>query len=236
MNILRSIILTVMLMLTAVNVTFAQTVSGEEVELVAVAKIHQILDERGDIRRREIQFLRQVSDANVPDGSLELEAVIPGQINYTGLTSVSVRYKINGRTCKMINVTVQVRVYDTALIPIHDLLYDKPISESDFRLDEIAIDGRNEFVKDFAEIKDLVPLRMLRAGVPVTVAMFQTAQVIEVNQPVRIRINYHGVMASAKGIAMSRGRVGKMIRVKNESSGKIVTGKVIDAHTVEVIY
>ena len=60
--------------------------------------------------------------------------------------------------------------------------------------------------------------------------------VIQTNQPVRLRIKYHGVEASAKGIAMTRGRVGDMIRVKNESSGKIITGKVIDEQTVEVIY
>ena len=115
-------------------------------------------------------------------------------------------------------------------------MFDKVVSAMDFRQEEITVDGRNDYIKDFSEVKDLVPIRTIRAGSPVTLAMFQTAQVIELHQPVRLQIKYHGIVASAKGIAMSKGRVGKMIKVKNESSGKIITGKVIDAQTVEVIY
>ena len=125
---------------------------------------------------------------------------------------------------------------NTVLTASHDLLYDKPITEADFRQEEIAIDGRNDYIKDFTVIKSLVPSYLIRAGSPVTINMFRQAMVIQTNQPVRLRIRYHGIEASAKGIAMARGRVGDMIRVKNESSGKIITGRVIDEQTVEVIY
>ena len=47
-------------------------------------------------------------------------------------------------------------------------------------------------------------------------------------------MNYNGIRATAKGIVMTRGRIGALIKVKNESSQKILTAKVIDAHTVEV--
>ena len=115
-------------------------------------------------------------------------------------------------------------------------MFDKQITETDFRNEEIAVDGRNDYIKDFSVIKKLVPSYLIRAGSPVTMNMFRTAMVIRTNQPVRLRIRYHGVDASAKGIALARGRVGDMIRVKNETSGKIITGKVIDEQTVEVIY
>ena len=214
----------------------AQIASGAEVEAATINKIESMLDEQGDMRRREVHFLRNIPDWTVQDGFLELDISIPGRINYAGMTSVTARYKVDGRTVKMMNFTVQVHIYDLALVAAHDLFFDKRYGESDFRQSEIAVDGRNDYIKDFATIKDLVPTRMIRAGSPLTMAMFQTAQVIETNQPVRLLIKYHGVTASAKGIALGRGRVGKMIRVKNESSGKIITGKVIDEQTVEVIY
>ena len=103
-------------------------------------------------------------------------------------------------------------------------------------MEEIAVDGRTEPLKDFNKIKGMVPTRLIRAGLPVTIGLFQPPLVIEINQPVRIMTKYHGVVASAKGIALSRGRIGKIIRVRNEASGKIVSGRVIDSQTVEVIF
>ena len=172
----------------------------------------------------------------LPDGMASIEIDMPGRINYAGMTSVIARFRVDGRICKTLSYTVRVRIYDIVLIAEHDLTYDKAINASDFRQDEIIVDGRTNYIKDFSLIKNLVPSHMIRAGSPVTINMFRTAMVIVANQPVRLRIRYHGIEASAKGIAMNRGRVGEMIKVKNESSGKIITGRVVDEQTVEVIY
>ncbi len=214
----------------------AQVIAGEEIQAAAINKIENYLNERGDLRRREIQFLHNINDIIVPDGLAFIEVYMPGRVNYAGMTSVTVRCRVDGKIVKSINFTVRVRIYDTVLVAAHDLLFDKQITETDFRNEEIAVDGRNDYIKDFSVIKKLVPSYLIRAGSPVTMNMFRTAMVIRTNQPVRLRIRYHGVDASAKGIALARGRVGDMIRVKNETSGKIITGKVIDEQTVEVIY
>ena len=236
---IKKLFLTLLLIFSiaaSTQIVNAQVITGEEIEALAINRIETILDERGDMRRREINFLRRMYDQPVPDGNAQIEITVPGQINYAGMTSVTARYKVDGRVVKVINFVVQVRVYDTVLVASRDLMFDKNLSESDFRFDEITVDGRNEYIKDFTLIKELVPMRTIRAGSPVTLSMFRTAQVIQINQPVRLHIKYHGVEASAKGIAMARGRVGEMIRVRNESSGKIITGKVIDGQTVEVIF
>ena len=154
----------------------------------------------------------------------------------TSYTPVTLRIMVDGRTVKVLNFLVNVRIYDTVLVTNHDLRFDEPISESDFRLEEIVVDGRVEPLKDFNAIKGLVPVRMIRAGSPVTIALFQEPLVIEVNQPVRIVTRINGVEVVAKGVSMGRGRIGKVIRVRNETSGKILSGRVIDAQTVEVVF
>ena len=95
--------------------------------------------------------------------------------------------------------------------------------------------SKKKFVKDFNEVKGLVPLRYIRAGSPVTKGYFQTPIVVEYNQPIRIITRYHGVEAAAKGIALGRGRIGQIIRVKNEMSEKIVSARVLNAQTAEVV-
>ena len=226
------------LFFTSVNIQFvnAQVLTGQQIESAVESQIARFLEERGDLRRREINFFHALNDMTLPDGQLAIEVALPGRINYMGVTSVAVRCKVDGRIYKALNFTVRVNIYDVVLTATHDLMYDKTFTESDFRQDEVIVDGRNDYIKDFSVIKSLVPSRIIRAGSPVTFNMFRSPMVIQTNQPVRLRIKYHGIEVSAKGVAMMRGRVGEMIRVKNESSGKIITGKVIDENTVEVTY
>ena len=130
--------------------------------------------------------------------------------------------------------TVSVKIYDSVLVANHDLRIENPVTAADFRTAEVAIDGRNEYIKNVAEVVGLVPHRYIRAGSPVTKAYFQQPVAVNSGQRVTIVLNYNGIRATAKGIVMTRGRIGALIKVKNESSQKILTAKVIDAHTVEV--
>ena len=225
-----------MLMLLMCSTASAQMVFGAELESIAIAKIESILDERGDYRRREITLNRNIYDIEVPDGYVDIIPSVSNNISLSSYTPMTLRIMVGGRTVKVLNFVVNVRIYDTVLITNHELRFDEPVTESDFRMEEIVVDGRTEPLKDFSAIKGLVPVRMIRAGSPVTLSMFQTPLVIEANQPVRIVTKYHGVMVAAKGVALGRGRVGKIIRVRNEASGKILSGRVIDSQTVEVVF
>ena len=233
---MKKVLFVLLFMFLTMQAANAQIITSEDIETATVNQIGNFLDERGDMRRREIQFFHSFNDMTIPDGQAVIEVTLPGRINYMGLTSVAIRCKVDGRVYKALNFTVRVNIYDVVLTATHDLMYDKAISETDFRQEEVIIDGRSDYIKDFSVIKSLVPARIIRAGSPITLNLFRSPMVIQTNQPVRLRIKYHGVEASAKGIALTRGRVGDMIRVKNESSGKIITGKVIDEQTVEVIY
>ena len=233
---MKKLFLIVLLLLLLCSTASAQTVSGAELEGVAIAKLESMLDERGDYRRREITLNRNLYDMDVPDGFLDIIPTVSTNINLSSYTPMTLRIMVDGRTVKVLNFVVNVRIYDTVLVTNHDLRFDEPISESDFRLEEIVVDGRVEPLKDFNAIKGLVPVRMIRAGSPVTMSLFQTPLVIEVNQPVRIVTRINGVQVAAKGVALNRGRIGKVIRVRNETSGKILSGRVIDAQTVEVVF
>lgn len=234
--IFRLILILLLFVFTNIPSANAQIITGTQIEEAVVHQIGRFLEERGDLRRREVNFFHSFNDMTIPDGQAVLEVALPGRINYMGVTSVAVRCKVDGRICKALNFTVKVNIYDVVLTATHDLMYDKSMVESDFRQDEVIVDGRNDYIKDFSVIKSLVPSRLIRAGSPVTFNMFRSPMVIQTNQPVRLLIKYNGIEVSAKGVAMMRGRVGELIRVKNESSGKIITGKVIDENTVEVAY
>lgn len=213
-----------------------QIIPGGQLESMAKSEIEMLLDSRGESRRREISLLRPLADFSVPNGIIDIKISVPSAtVNYNGVTPVKARISVGGKMYRDINFVMSVKIFDYVLVANHVLRIETPVTEADFRMEEIAVDGRTEYVKDVSEVLGLVPHRTISAGTPISINYFQQPVAVASNQPVRIIIHYKGIEASAKGIALTRGRIGEVIRVKNESSQKIISAKVIDAQTVEVV-
>ena len=58
--------------------------------------------------------------------------------------------------------------------------------------------------------------------------------IIKEGQEIFIQAKTHGINVQLKGKALSDGKLGQLIRVKNKSSGKIIQAKVISSTKVEV--
>ena len=223
-----------LLMMSLMPRTFAFTITGAEIEAVALDALEQALDERGETRRHEILLTQRASDVKLPEGVVDVKAVLPVPISYLSLTPVRAQILVNGRLYRTINFTARIKVYDSVIVANHDLRIEVPVTAEDFHVAEVVIDGRNEFIKDVSEVVGLVPHRYIRGGSPVTKGYFQQPVAVSSGQRVNIIFNYKGIKASAKGIIMTRARVGALVKVKNETSGKVLTARVIDANTVEV--
>lgn len=230
----RIFLLATLFLMMIASRTFAYTVSGDDLQSIARDAVEKALAERGETRRHEIFFTQTPQDVKLPEGTVDVRTNLPSAISYLSLTPVRVILYVNQRVYRTMNFTASVKVYDNVLVANHDLRIEIPVSAADFHTAEVVIDGRNEFVKDISEINGLVPHRYIRAGSPVTKTYFQQPVAVNSGQRVNIIINYNGISASAKGIVMTRGRIGSLVKVKNESSEKILTAKVIDANTVEV--
>lgn len=234
----KIILIAALIFLSSMPRIFAnQIIPGEQIQAMATEEIERMLAERGEFRKHEIVFMRNITKISLPNGIIDIKIMLPSfGLNYSSMTSVKARISIGGRGYRDINFGVLVKVYDNVLVANHDLRIEVPVNESDFRMEEIVIDGRTEYVKDILEVKGLVPHRYIRAGQPIAINYFQQPVAVEMGTPVKIIVRRNGLQASAKGIAMSRGRIGQVIKVKNEASQKILSAKVIDSQTVEVVF
>lgn len=214
--------------------TFAYTISGIQIQTLAQDALEKALADKGEYRRHEIFFSNTPPDIKLPEGTVDVKTDIPADISYVSMTPVRTTVYVNGRVARTISLTAKVRVYDTVLVANHDLRIEVAVGAGDFHTAEIIIDGRNEYIKDPAEVVGLVPHRFIRAGSPVTMSYFQQPIAVNSGQRVNIIINYNGIRATARGIVMTRGRIGSIVKVKNELSERILTAKVIDSQTVEV--
>lgn len=211
-----------------------QIIPGGQIEYMATEIINNELANNGETRRHEITLMRAITDVRVPAGVIDIKISLPVSVSYSGVTPIKAKIFVGGKFYRDVNFVARVRVFDKVLIANHDLRIEIPVTASDFRVEEIAIDGRTEFIKDTQEINGLVPHRYIRAGSPVAENYFQTQVAVRGNSPVTIITNINGFQITAKGIALNRGRIGQIIKVKNESSQKILSAKVVDENTVEV--
>ncbi len=215
---------------------FAYTLSGAELQTAARNAIENALAAQGENRRHEIIFTQKTFDVNLPEGIIDVSAQMPSQLSYISLNPVRLIVSVNGRMARTVSVTAKVNVYDTVLIANHDLRIEGIVNAGDFRLAEIAIDGRGDYITDVDKVIGLVPHRFIRAGSPISLTYFRQPVVVNSGQLVNIVANINGVKATAKGIVMSRGRIGDLVKVKNEITKRILTAKVIDAQTVEISF
>ena len=213
-----------------------QILSGGQIESIALAEVERILDERGEFRRREVMITRGLSNISLPEGIIDVKIMLPStSISYSTGTPVKARIFVNGKAYRDVNFIVSIKIFDIALVAAHDLHIETPVTDSDFRVDEIVIDGRTDYLKDAAEVRGLVPHRFIRAGSPVSINYFQQPVAVESGRMVRIIFRQGGLNVSAKGVAMGRGRIGQVIKVRNETSQKVLSARVIDSQTVEVV-
>ncbi len=215
---------------------YPQIVTDTRLVLTAQKKIEEKLKEQGEKRRTEITLLRAAATLHAPPGQLTIEPTLPRDVRYGLTTPVYLSIYLNGKFYRRATCYFRVSVYDKILVAARDLPLEREIEAKDIRLQDVAVEDKgNIYLKDASLVVGKVPARVIKAGTPIRENMLQSPIVIESGALVTIISNKNGIMISAEGVAMQRGRIGKIIKVRNAVSRKVLRGKVIDAKTVEIV-
>ena len=215
---------------------YPQIIEDTRMAYLAKAKISEKLREMNETRNREITLLRSAATLHAPPGRLKIEATLPREIRYNMTTPVYLMIYVNDKFYRRATCYYRVVVYDKVLIATRDLSLEKEITAKDVRLENVAVESQGEvYLKDTSAVIGKVPSRVIKSGMPIKDNMLQSPIVIESGVNVTIVSNKNGIRIAAEGIAMQRGRIGKVIRVRNAVSKKVLRAKVIDAHTVEIV-
>jgi flagella basal body P-ring formation protein FlgA len=110
-----------------------------------------------------------------------------------------------------------------AVIYPGDLIRDAMLGEKTFvgpaAADGSVVDSRRGLVGKVAR-RTLLPDR------PIPAYAVATPNVVSVNSPVKIVFEERGLLIIAYGSALQAGAVGDLIRVRNQDSGLVVSGRV----------
>lgn len=133
------------------------------------------------------------------------------------------------------NVALQLHAYTEVAVLTQPVTIGHVLSEADINMVRHDIGAiSKEFFTDADAVIGQQIRRQLRAGTILNADMLNNPIVINRGEQVTIRTQKPGISIEMKGVALEQGRSGERIRVRNDRSGKVVTGTVAAAGLVLV--
>lgn len=212
-----------------------QHVEGKEIERLAQEKLEALFLAAGETRRREAVLMTSPRDLRLPAGRITFTVEAPQGLSYNRGMAIYVSVFLDGKLYRRIDCYYKLRVYDTVLVAAKTILPDQVISEADLRLEEREVTGVND--RCLTEKKTAVGHvfnRLVKEGSLITQGMLKQPVVVVQGASVELVSRYHGIEVRVPCVALSQGRIGQQIRVRNEISGKVMLATVVDASTVRI--
>lgn len=114
---------------------------------------------------------------------------------------------------------------------------DQVIRREDLTVQETYMNGKgSEYPSSFEDVTGKVLKKDVPANTIITYQMVGEPLAVQRGEIVNIIAENRKVLVMAKGKTIEKGRIGDMIRVKNISSGKEVTGRIADQNTVTIAF
>ena len=174
-------------------------------------------------------------DIVVPKGKADITISLPSGIRYTGVTTAQAVISVNGKLAAKIPLRFDVKLYRQVVVAARPLGIKEVLTADALRYERMDV-GRlsGGYYTQLDKLAGLAVRRAVTPGTPITDLMLEKPVIIKRGKTVSIVARIGDLEVSAAGQAMQDGVEGQFIRVKNTSSGRMVSGKVIDASTVEV--
>ena len=130
-------------------------------------------------------------------------------------------------------VVVEANVYLPAVHAERVIERGESIRQDDLKQATVSVrDARRGFYQEQEEVVGMVAKRRIRADQTISPNLLDRPLAVRRGQPVTIVASQDGIEASTLGEALSDGRTGEIIRVRNASSENVIDAKVLEPGVV----
>lgn len=231
-----------LLVLLVLPLVRAEAAGGEQVisreALAAMAR--QFVEQRifeehpaGDFSVEQTMLPNRVV---VPSGTITYELELPFGVRYNAPTNVYILVKVDGRLMHKSLVRLRVHQYKEVVVLNRGLPAKTTVSYGDVRLERMDVTRLGAgYMTDLKRAVGMEVKRVLPAGAVLRTTMLTKPMIVERMAPVKIVSRLNGAEIVVDGQALQDGREGEIIRVKNLVTKKVITARIVDAATVEVL-
>lgn len=142
--------------------------------------------------------------------------------------NISVQVQCKGRPSWSVHLPAQVSIFREIPVAKHDLTHGSQVTASDISWETRDIGQlRQEYLSSPDEIIGLEVKRNIGQGIAFLSSSLDAPTVIKRGDQVALSSTIGGISVTTSGTAMSDGRLGERIRIKNNHSARIITGTVV---------
>ena len=217
---------------------------AEALTLVTEKEIHQATAEfvRGELEgavdpleRFEIRTRWQGVISLPVEGPAEVEIDRISARPFRGPTVVRAEVRVGGETHRVLTITVDTRFFRHVLVAARSIRRGEAIAADMVELTERDVTSiKDGFFTDLAELAGYQAKRPLGFDRVVTRSHVEAVPVVRRGDAVLLLVASANLQISAAGTALQDGSVGRRIRVKNQDSGKVLWGEVMNSRTVRI--
>ena len=231
-------------MIGSVLIAVLLTAAAAAADTVTAKAIHQAMD----------RFVRSELEGEMEEGErvevntrwqhdIELEAKGAAEVQLRRLSSRPLRgptvlratVLLDGKIQREMSVTADIRFFRPVLVASRSVRRGENLTAGMFEVAERDITSlKNGFYADVAELDNLRARRTVAVKNVLTHKHVEKVPVVQKGEQVVLVAQMENLRISTVGIALQDGGVGVRIRVRNQDSGKVIYGEVLDQQTVKV--
>ncbi len=150
--------------------------------------------------------------------------------------NISVKAQCDSGKIWSVHVPAQVTIYRQIPIALRDIARGEVISQAHINTSVINVSSiRQAFLSDTQAIVGKEAKRNISRGEPFKTALLDAPTAVKRGEIVMLESMAGSIKVSSTGTAMADGRVGQKIRVRNNSSERIISGVVISQGLVQTL-
>ena len=155
-----------------------------------------------------------------------------------GRNNLALQVQLEGKTVKRIYIPVEIGLRTEVLTAQKDLSYGTKISRSDFKESEkLIFADPQEIIREWnpALLNNKELRRSLRKGSILKESDIKSPFLVKWGDSLRLRVKVNNITINTFVTARERGKLGELITVENESSGKRFQAEVVSATEVRIV-
>ena len=185
--------------------------------------------------RTSIELAAKPIKLTIPDGEVSFRVPAKTEIRLSQYTSIPIQVILNGKTYRTLILSLKIKSLKKVVVAAKAIPKDKHLAEDDICMEErdiIPILGTALVYKSDTYGKRAK--RRIQQGGILTDELIETPPLIYRGDKVTILVESPHLKVTTLGMAKEDGCEGKIIRVENISSKKIITAEVINENLVRI--
>lgn len=216
--------------------TVSQSISRQTLIDKAILAIRHETNQKLDDNDISITPIGIVQDVIAPLGKIDLTAYLLYGVRYNMPTNIMISVNVDGQAFTKVPLKFDVKRYGQVVVSATEISRAEVLSPQNLRYERMDL-GRlgAGYFTDTTKIFGLTARRALNPGMIITNSAVVKPVVIKQGATVNILARVGSMEVTSAGQALQDGIEGQLIRVQNINSTKIISAKVIDGTTVQVL-